>query len=75
MESEGLMNASTNPITALFIYQSGAVVISVMYAFVFYKVITGVVKPLAERWLDQMEAISQTQGAILEAFRRFNGKA
>lgn len=68
------MDVNTSPIAALFIYQSGAVVISVMYAFIFYKVVTGVVKPLAERWLDQMEAISRTQGELLEAFRNFNGK-
>jgi len=69
--------AELNPLTALFVYQSGAVVISVVYAYVFYKVVVVVIEkfaPLLECWLDQMSSISKTQGEILEALRRFNGK-
>jgi hypothetical protein len=66
-----------SPIAALFIYQSGAVVISVVYVYVFYKVIIVLINrfaPIVESWLDLMSEISKTQGEILEAFRRFNGK-
>ena len=69
--------AELSPIAALFIYQSGAVVISVVYIWVFYKVVIVLIDrfaPIIERWLDHMAEISKTQGEILEAFRRFNGK-
>jgi len=67
-----------SPLTALFVYQSGAVVISVVYAYIFYKVVVIIIErfaPLLERYLDQMAGISQTQGEILEVLRRLNGKA
>jgi len=69
--------AELSPVTALFIYQSGAVVISVVYAYVFYKVVIVLIDrfaPIVDRWLDHMAEISKTQGEILEAFRHFNGK-
>ncbi len=66
-----------SPTAALFIYQSGAVVISVVYIYVFYKVLIILINrfaPIVERWLDHMAEIAKTQGEILEALRRFNGK-
>ena len=66
-----------SPVTALFVYQVPAVVVSVVYAYVAYRTFMVLIDrfaPIVDHWVEHMAEISKTQGEILEALRRFNGK-